>query len=63
MSRGRFGRPGRGSLLGMMVVNGIVGGVVLVVLFALFGVGNILETRLAASSMTADASVVSVAAS
>jgi len=56
MSRGRFGRPGRGSLLGMMVVNGIVGGVVLVVLFALFGVGNILETRLAASSMTADAS-------
>jgi hypothetical protein len=39
----------------MMALNGVVACLVLAVLFALFGVGNIIEARLAASSLTADA--------
>ncbi|HZO88387.1 MAG TPA: hypothetical protein VFB38_08605 [Chthonomonadaceae bacterium] len=47
-SKRRFGRPGGGSLLGMMIINGLVAAVVLLIVFVLFDIGHILEARLAA---------------
>ncbi len=44
----RFGRPGGGSLFGMMVLNGVASLIVLIFVFALFRVGSILPMRLAA---------------
>ncbi|HZP80507.1 MAG TPA: hypothetical protein VFB21_02605 [Chthonomonadaceae bacterium] len=44
----RYGRPGGGSLLAMMCVNGIVALIVLKLVFVVFGAGTILATGLAA---------------
>ena len=41
MSGRRYGRPGSGSLLGMMAVNALLGGIVLFVILHLFGIREI----------------------
>ena len=51
-SRRSLRRPGIGSLLGMIALNGVLSAIVLKVLFRVFGVGDVIGAHLAASAGT-----------
>lgn len=59
MGHGKYGRPSRGALLCMMVLNAGLAAVVLTVVFALFDISHVLTnaygTRIGPSGMPADA--------